>query len=231
MADHACRGTRNAERGTGGKAWISGISWVTSLRLPPVVSGDCRERDAVRLDDQVVLAAGPVPVHRGRDGPVTRPTLPRADVAGVDRCGGEVQQVCGPQLGEQQLVQVLSDPASFQSRSCLEKALVDRGFKDVVIIHGAVNDITIEVVRRNPDGQGKGFVPQLIRWRVEQVNSTLMLHRRPAREYDTGPTTRPRASTGSPPPACSTGAPPPPRPGGTSSRGPREHHRTPGPPA
>ncbi|AEM85107.1 hypothetical protein Strvi_5588 [Streptomyces violaceusniger Tu 4113] len=69
--------------------------------------GDCRERDAVRLDDQVVLAAGLAPVPRGRTG--GRPPF-SADVAGVDRGAGEVQQVCGPQLGERQLVQALPDP-------------------------------------------------------------------------------------------------------------------------
>ncbi len=35
--------------------------------------------------------------------------------------------------------------------------------------------------------QGKGFVPQPKRWIVEQVNGTLMLHRRLAREYDHRP--------------------------------------------
>ncbi|MGC3001558.1 IS5/IS1182 family transposase, partial [Streptomyces sp. G35A] len=69
----------------------------------------------------------------------------------------------------------------------LEKVLVDQGFKDAVIIHGAVKDITVEVVRRNPDDEGKGFVPQPKRWVVEQVNGTLMLHRRLARDYDHRP--------------------------------------------
>lgn len=50
-----------------------------------------------------------------------------------------------------------------------------------MVIHGAVKDITVEVVRRNPDDQGKGFVPQSKRWVVEQVNGTLMLQRRLAR--------------------------------------------------
>lgn len=66
----------------------------------------------------------------------------------------------------------------------LEKALVDQGFKDDVLIHGALLDIDVEVVCRNPDDQGKGFVPQPRRWIVEQVNGALMLHRRLAREYD-----------------------------------------------
>ncbi len=69
----------------------------------------------------------------------------------------------------------------------LEKVLVDQGFKDAVIIHGAVKDITVEVVRRNLDDEGKGFVPQPKRWVVEQVNGTLMLQRRLARNYDHRP--------------------------------------------
>ncbi|GAA2921008.1 hypothetical protein GCM10010446_01290 [Streptomyces enissocaesilis] len=66
---------------------------------------------------------------------------------------------------------------------------MDQGFKDQVIIHGALLDIDVEVVRRNPDDQGEGFVPHPKRWIVEQVNGTLMLHRRLAREYDHRPDT------------------------------------------
>ncbi|MGW1658455.1 IS5 family transposase [Streptomyces atratus] len=78
----------------------------------------------------------------------------------------------------------LLDQAAERCGNRLEKALVDQGFKDEVVIHGALLDITVEVVRRNPDDQGKGFVPQPKRWVVEQTNGTLMLHRRLAREYD-----------------------------------------------
>lgn len=81
----------------------------------------------------------------------------------------------------------LLDQAAERCGIRLEKALVDQGFKDAVIIHGAVKDITVEVVQRNPDDQGKGFVPQPKRWVVEQVNGTLMLHRRLARDYDHRP--------------------------------------------
>ncbi|MFE7330123.1 IS5 family transposase [Streptomyces sp. NPDC057565] len=81
----------------------------------------------------------------------------------------------------------LLDQAAERCGNRLEKALVDQGFKDEVIIHGALQDITVEVVRRNPDDQDKGFVPQPKRWVVEQVNGTLMLHRRLAREYDHRP--------------------------------------------
>jgi hypothetical protein len=59
-----------------------------------------------------------------------------------------------------------------------------------VIIQGAVRDITVEVVRRTPADEGKGFVPQPKRWVIEQVNGTLMLHRRLARDYDHRPDNR-----------------------------------------
>jgi transposase len=81
----------------------------------------------------------------------------------------------------------LLDQAAEQCGNRLEKALVDQGFKDQVVIHGALLDITVEVVHRNPADQGKGFVPQPERWVVEQVNGTLMLYRRLAREYDHRP--------------------------------------------
>lgn len=55
------------------------------------------------------------------------------------------------------------------------------------IIHGALPDVTVEVVRRNQADQAKGFVPQPKRWVVEQVNGTLMLHRRLARDNDHRP--------------------------------------------
>ncbi|WP_406408564.1 IS5 family transposase [Streptomyces sp. NBC_01643] len=81
----------------------------------------------------------------------------------------------------------LLDQAAERCGNRLEKALVNQGFKDEVVIHGAMLDITVDVVRRNPADQGKGFVPQPKRRGVEQVNGTLMLHRRLAREYDHRP--------------------------------------------
>ncbi|WP_055628180.1 IS5 family transposase [Streptomyces hirsutus] len=81
----------------------------------------------------------------------------------------------------------LLDQAAERCGMRLEKALVDQGFKDETVIHGALLGITVETVRRNPGDQGKGFVPQPKRWVVEQANGTLMLHRRLAREYDHRP--------------------------------------------
>ncbi|MDH6709521.1 hypothetical protein P3T27_006269 [Kitasatospora sp. MAA19] len=66
--------------------------------------------------------------------------------------------------------------------SRVTKALVDQGFKKTVADHGAGLGIAVEIVERNP--VDRGFVPQPIRWRVEQTNGILMLHRRLVRDYD-----------------------------------------------
>lgn len=83
----------------------------------------------------------------------------------------------------------LLDQAAERCGMRLEKALVDQGFKEAVIVHEALLDIGVEVVRRNHADQGKGFVPQPKRWLVEQTNGTLMLHRRLTRECDHRPDT------------------------------------------
>jgi hypothetical protein len=49
---------------------------------------------------------------------------------------------------------------------------VDAGFKDDVQIHGAVNGIDVEQVKRTDTAAG--FVPIARRWVVEQTNGTLM---------------------------------------------------------
>lgn len=59
----------------------------------------------------------------------------------------------------------------------------------MILIDGALAGIDVEIVRRSPADQGKCFIPQPKRWIVEQVNGTLMLHRRLAREYDHRPDT------------------------------------------
>ncbi len=93
----------------------------------------------------------------------------------------------------------LLDRVSERCGMRLEKALVDQGFKDEVVIHGALLDIDVEVVRRNPADQGKGFAPQPKRWVVEQTNGTLMLLGAWPASTTTGPTPPPQASTGPPP--------------------------------
>jgi len=67
----------------------------------------------------------------------------------------------------------------------VRKALVDQGFKQSVVEHGAGLGIDVEIVQRNP--ADRGFVPQPVRWRVEQVLGTLILHRRLVRDYESSP--------------------------------------------
>ncbi|MCY0936919.1 IS5 family transposase [Streptomyces goshikiensis] len=69
--------------------------------------------------------------------------------------------------------------------STVTKALVDQGFKKSVVDHGASLSIAVEIVERNP--ANRSFVPQPIRWRVEQTNGILMLHRRLVRDYEHRP--------------------------------------------
>ena len=62
----------------------------------------------MRLDDQVVLAAGLSPVGRGLPG--SRAALHRMQVRRVHGGAGEVEHAGRTQLGQQQLVQSLPDP-------------------------------------------------------------------------------------------------------------------------
>lgn len=154
-------------------------------RIQEILRCQVRERSRrledpslVIIDTQSVRVAAGVPKETtGLD--VNKKTPGRKRGLAVD--------VLGLVIGVVVLAASAHDKAAERCGMRLEKALVDQGFKDAVIIHGAMKDITVEVVRRNPDDKGKGFVPQPKRWVVEQVNGTLMLHRRLARDYDHRP--------------------------------------------
>jgi hypothetical protein len=73
------------------------------------------------------------------------------------------------------------------STGTVSKPLVDRGFKKSVVEHGAAVEIEVQNVAR--DLARRGFIPQPIRWRVEQAFGTLMLHRRLVRDYESNPRT------------------------------------------
>jgi len=67
----------------------------------------------------------------------------------------------------------------------VRKALVDQGFKNSVVEHGATLGIDVQIAARNP--ANSGFVPEPIRWRVEQTNGLNMIERRLARDYEHAP--------------------------------------------
>ena len=60
---------------------------------------------------------------------------------------------------------LLLDQVAERAGGTVRKALVDQGFKNQVVAHGAGLGTDVEIVQRNP--QVKGFVPQPKRWRVE----------------------------------------------------------------
>ncbi|MCX4728602.1 hypothetical protein OG385_32875 [Streptomyces sp. NBC_01306] len=66
----------------------------------------------------------------------------------------------------------LLDQAAERCGMRLEKVLVDQGFEDAVIVHGAVNDTTVEVVRRSPADEGKS-APGTTRLRAVRPKSPL----------------------------------------------------------
>lgn len=80
---------------------------------------------------------------------------------------------------------VLLDQVAEHTGGTVRKALVDQGFKNQVVVHGAGLGIDVEIVARNP--QVKGFVPQPKGWRVEQTYGLLILHRRLVRDYEYHP--------------------------------------------
>jgi transposase len=69
--------------------------------------------------------------------------------------------------------------------SAVRTVLVDQGFKASVVDHGRALGIDVQIVERNP--ARTGFVPEPVRWRVEQTNGLNMLERRLARDYEHAP--------------------------------------------
>jgi transposase len=70
-------------------------------------------------------------------------------------------------------------------RPAVVTAWVDSGYQRSVIDRGAVYDIDVQVVTKDP--AQRGFKPQRKRWAVERTFGWLMLHRRLARDYETLP--------------------------------------------
>jgi transposase len=145
-------------------------------------AGRTEDPSAVVLDTQSVRAANHVPAATtGKDAAKRVPGRKRG--LAVDALGLIIAVVVmaasatDNQIGVRLLDRVVAHT------STVSKAWVDAGFKDDVAIHGALMGIDVEQVKRS-DTQA-GFVPIAKRWLVEQVNGTLMLHRRLVREYET----------------------------------------------
>ncbi|MFY1681727.1 IS5 family transposase [Micromonospora sp. WMMD730] len=147
-------------------------------------AGRSEDPSAVVLDTQSIRAANHVPaVTTGKDAAKKVPGRKRG--LAVDALGLIIAvvvtaaSVTDNAIGVQLLDRVLAHTPS------VTKAWVDAGFKDDVAIHGAVRGVDVEQVKRSDSRAG--FVPVKRRWVVEQTNGTLMLHRRPVREYESRP--------------------------------------------
>nr|WP_237527160.1 MULTISPECIES: transposase [unclassified Streptomyces] len=67
----------------------------------------------------------------------------------------------------------------------MRKVWVNGGYRKHFIEHTAALGIDLEIVQRSPGT--RGFTPTSKRWAVERTYGWLMLHRRPARDYETHP--------------------------------------------
>jgi transposase len=144
-------------------------------------AGRAADPTATALDTQSLHAAVNVPAATtGRDAAKKVPGRKRGlavDVIGliiavVVTAASVTDNVIGKKLLDKVAV----------TAPTVTKAWVDAGFKDDVAIHGALLGVDVEVVSR-ADGE-KGFRPLPCRWVVEQVNGTLILHRRLVRDYE-----------------------------------------------
>lgn len=139
----------------------------------------------VILDTQSVRAATGVPaVTTGKDAAKRVPGRKRG--LAVDVLGLVIAvTVVAASVHDNAVGIALLDQVAVAAGGSVSKALVDQGFKNQVVTHGAALGIDVEIVRRNPEE--RGFVPQPKRWRVEQTFGTLILHRRLVRDYEHRP--------------------------------------------
>jgi transposase len=149
-------------------------------------AGRAEDPSLVVLDSQSVHAAVNVPAATtGKDAGKRVPG--RKKGIAVDVLGLIIAVVVmAASAHENQIGTALLDRVAHRTPA-VTKALVDQGFKTKVVEHGRTVGIDVEIVQRNP--ATTGFVPQPIRWRVEQTLGTLMLHRRLVRDYESNPKT------------------------------------------
>jgi transposase len=134
----------------------------------------CQVRERVRrledptlvvLDTQSVHVAAGVPAATSGHDPAKRVPGRKRGLA-VDVLGLVIAVVVlAANTHDNAAGTILLDQVTEHTGGTVRKALVDQGFKNQVVTHGAGLGIDVEIVERNP--QVKGFVPQPKRWRVE----------------------------------------------------------------
>ena len=147
-------------------------------------AGRSEDPSAVALDTQSIRAANHVPAATtGKDAAKRVPGRKRG--LAVDALGLIIAVVVTAASATDNQIGVRLLDRVVEHTPTVTKAWVDAGFKDDVAIHGAVRGIDVEQVKRSDSRAG--FVPIPKRWIVEQVNGTLLLHRRLPREYEIRP--------------------------------------------
>ena len=133
------------------------------------------------LDTQSVHAAASVPAATtGRDAGKKVPGRKRC--LAVDVLGLVVAVVVLAASAHENAAGIALLDQVTAHTSTVRTALVDQGFKNAVVAHGAAMGIDVQVVERNP--ADRGFVPQPKRWVVEQTFGILSFHRRLVRDYE-----------------------------------------------
>lgn len=147
-------------------------------------TGRREDPSAVVLDTQSIRAANHVPVATtGKDAAKKVPGRKRG--LAVDALGLIIAVVVTAASVTDNTIGIrLLDKVTAHAPT-VTRAWVDAGFKQDFALHGAVLGIDVEIVKRSDTRPG--FVPIHKRWIVEQVNGTLMLHRRLVREYESRP--------------------------------------------
>ncbi|MFC7532814.1 IS5 family transposase [Actinoplanes sp. GCM10030250] len=147
-------------------------------------AGRAEDPSAVVLDTQSIRAANHVPAATtGKDAGKKVPGRKRG--LAVDALGLIIAVVVTAASVSDNVIGIELLDKVAEHTPTVTRAWVDSGFQQNFALHGAVLGIDIEVVKRTDTTAG--FVPVKKRWIVEQVNGTLMLHRRLAREYETRP--------------------------------------------
>ncbi len=135
----------------------------------------------VVLDTQSVCAAAGVPaVSTGCDAAKKVPGRKRG--LAVDVLGLVIAVVVAAASAHENAVGIALLDKVAADTDTVQKALVDQGFKNAVVVHGQKVGIEVEIVERNP--ARTRFVPQTKRWIVERAYGILMLHRMLVRDYE-----------------------------------------------
>jgi transposase len=147
-------------------------------------AGRAEDPSAVAVDTQSIRAANHVPAATtGKDAGKKVPGRKRG--LAVDALGLIIAVVVTAASVTDNAIGIRLLDKVAEHTPTVTHAWVDAGFKQDFALHGAVLGIDVEAVKRS-DAR-PGFIPVKKRWIVEQVNGTLMLHRRLVREYEARP--------------------------------------------